>query len=306
MGEFDYLIDSIRNYLICTQEYGHNHEFTELSFSRGRKNYERIQKRLSGIQLPDPSKFKYTNISYDELKETLEMILEKVLGKEFHNEIKNIINIISLQKIDNPFDSVLSQEKRGDIYIPREIIISDQLANIEIVSGAHEAMHYLLLPYSIKEYNRVFTNMHYNELPSILLEYIVCYELSKIYEKDQLLEKHDILRTEHDKMQSLEDISTHTITPIMKNNSMNTALLKEYLKYEPHNAFTYIVSDIYANKLYEYYLEDSNKILELLTNLIKGTISIEEILNYYNINLNNGPAIESYNLKLNRMENIQL
>lgn len=305
MGEYEYLLDSINNYILCTEKFGHNHDFKELSFSRGKKNYERLQKRLSTIQLPDPSTFKYLKISLEELKDTLAIILEKVLGKELHNEIQNIISIIELQKIKDPFDSVLAQKRVDDIYIPQRIIMSDKLASIEIVSGAHEAMHYLLLPYSIKEYNRVFNNMHYHELPSILLEYIICYELSHIYENDQLVEKHDIIRTFHNKQQSIEDISTGNIAHITK-TKMSNLLLQGYIEYEPHNAFTYIVSDIYSNQLYQYYLESPNKIIEFLTKLIKGETSIEDILNYYNINLNNGSTIENYNLKLNRMENMKL
>ena len=108
MGEYEYLFDSVKNYILCTEKFGHNHDFKELSFSRGKKNYERLQKRLSTIQLPDPSTFKYLKISLEELKDTLAIILEKVLGKELHNEIQNIINIIELQKIKDPFDSVLA------------------------------------------------------------------------------------------------------------------------------------------------------------------------------------------------------
>ncbi len=76
--------------------------------------------------------------------------------------------------------------------------------SIQVLSTSHEYTHCLLSEYSTNLYNSVLNNVHYNELLPIIVEYIVCYELSKNIKEEDLENKHHIVRISHDKDQAAE------------------------------------------------------------------------------------------------------
>lgn len=51
------------DFLTDIEQYGINHDFKELQFSRGKINYDRILKKLAAVELPDPLSLTYSTLN---------------------------------------------------------------------------------------------------------------------------------------------------------------------------------------------------------------------------------------------------
>ncbi len=279
-------------------KYGHNHTFDEISFSRGRKNYDRILTTLSTIKLPDPINFKYSNLSLNELKEYLLVILTNILGSEYYNQITSYNDMLKLEPIPNPFDAALETTYQNGNWIPLHFHISDRLSTIEIVSTAHEYIHALLSKYIVNDYNEVLSNIHYKEFLSILVEYISCYILSNIMPEEQLEYKQRVNRVYAEHLMILEHFDAQKLSIALNrlpSTNKDIALLKKYVTYDEHKTYGYLISNIFSNRLLSYYLDDEKKLLTFIRNIIAGEKSIKDLIQYYNLSLKNQDTIAPYN-----------
>ena len=173
-------IQQAYDFKMDTKRFGYDTSFKELSFSKGNKNYNRILKKLEEITLPDPSIFTYSTLTLDELKSLLSEIMIKILGEHHTSEIEYLNSLLYPTRTSEMFDSILEEEIVGHDFIPKRIHINRQLATIQVASTGHEYIHALLSKYKGHNFNKVLTNIHYNELLSILTEYIIIYELSQM------------------------------------------------------------------------------------------------------------------------------
>ena len=289
-------------FFLDSDKYGYDITFPELQFSKGTRNYNRILKRLTEINLPNPDYFKYSTLTLPELKEYLMTILTKILGPEYKTEFENYNSLLKKSFIENPFSAALETSMNDDIVKLERIHISRQLASIQVVSTAHEYIHALLAKYNAYDYNKVLSNIHYKELLSILMEYISCYELSQILKEEKLQEKHNIIRLFTNKEHAEEHLECEKLIPlIQKTQGAINNEYKKYIAFENHNSFGYITSDIYATKLFELYQDDPKTLLLFTKRIIEGEKSIKDLLSFYNISLNNPTTISTYN---KRLENI--
>ena len=283
-------------------KYQHDITFPELQFSKGVKNYNRILNRLQRINLPDPKQFQYTTLTLMELKEYLIEMLTKILGPEYKEQIANYNELLKVSRIQDPFDSTLEISLEHEFPEIKNFYISDRMSSIQVASTSHEYIHGLLSRYITHDYNRVLSNIHYKELLSILIEYIVCFELSNILKSDNIQEKHNIIRLFTNQQHSQEHEATQRLSKeLNKLPSFLANQYKLYVAYENHSSFGYITSDIYATRLFEFYQEDSKTLLSFMKKIIEGEKSIKDLLKHYNISLNNTETFIKYS---ERMEKI--
>lgn len=292
---------TVSDFFYDINRYHYNHEFDELSYSRAKKNYERILKRLYELNLPDPKLFKYTCLTLQELLETLQSLMIKILGNDYKSEIESMSKLIKTYKIDDYFDSVIEEEPKGKIMTPINIYISNRLYNIQVASTGHEYMHGLMSRYKGVNFNNHFSNIHYNELLSILMEYILCYELSELLKDKTIIDKHEVIRASHAHAQSKELLDIRALSADIRKSSLpETEFYKRYSEYQEHNAYTYILSDIYSTHLIEYYLEDKETLIKLMKSVLNGEKSLIELIKYYGISLRNNDTLRLYNEQIER------
>lgn len=298
-------IQQAYNFKLDAKTHGYDMTFKELSFSKGNRNYTRILKKLEEISLPDPSLFKFNRLSIEELKCLLTEIMTKVLGEKHTSEIEHLNSLLYPTNTSEMFDSILEEEVVGSDFIPKKIHINRQLATIQVASTGHEYIHALLSKYKGKDFNRVMSNIHYKELLSILIEYIIVYELSEMLKDESLKEKHSIIRAKHDKDQATEHDATESLKAKLSKLKLDRETiecLKLYFDFESHNSFGYIISDIYSRRLLTFYKDDPQSLLVALRHIIQGEKSIQELLKYYDLSLTNIPTIENYNKELSLLK----
>lgn len=293
------------NFKLDAITHGYDMTFKELQFSKGNRNYSRILKKLEEISLPDPALFKFNRLSIDDLKALLTEIMIKILGENYGKEIEHLNSLLYLTHTSEMFDSVLEEEVIGQNFIPKRIHINRQLATIQVASTGHEYIHALLSKYKGKDFNRVMSNIHYKELLSILIEYIIVYELSIMLKDKSLRNKHSIIRAKHDKDQATEHNATELLKgrlSKLKLDRQNMEYLKLYFDFESHNSFGYILSDIYSRRLLTFYQDDPESLLKAIRLIIHGEKSIQDLLKYYDLSLTNIPTLENYNHELSLLK----
>ena len=292
------------NFKVDAQTYRYDISFRELAFSKGNRNYNKILKRLEEVKLPNPEQFKYNNLTLEELKELLSEIMIKILGENHASEITYLNGLLHPTRTSEMFDAITEEEIVAHEFVPKRIHINRQLATIQVASTGHEYIHALLSKYKGHNFNKHLTNIHYNELLSVLTEYVIVYELSQILKDKSLREKHSILRAKHDKDHALEhkaadELSTKLYKAVLDRHTLEA--LKLYLDYESHNSFGYILSDIYSRRLFTMYQDDPQVLLTILRHIISGEKSIQDLLKYYDLSLTNIPTIETFNTALNQI-----
>lgn len=277
--------------------YGYNYEFTELSDLRSKENYDNIIKNLSDITLPNPTALKFSTMSLEELVSILGEILIKIFGSNYKERIETYNSLLKLVPIENPFEAMVESIIVNGEQVPKHVYISDQCKSIQIVSTGHEYIHCMLSKYDSNGFNDRINNVHYKELLSILIEYIICYELSKILRDEKLQEKHELIRIHHDKDQALERIECLSLIPqLVKLHPLDAMSLHSYIKYQEHNSFSYILSNIYALYLLDAYKEEPTKLMSMITAIIDKDQCIRDLLEYFNLSLENQDVIKKYNL----------
>ncbi len=292
----------VHDFFFDIEEYNLNCDFSELTFSRGKKNYDRILRRLENVNLPDPTLLRYQSLSTKEIKEYLIEILCKIFGKTYKDELERYNRLVKIAPIENPFDAVIESDLIGDKEVPKKILISNKCQSIQIVSTGHEYVHCFLSQYSTNRFNKVINNVHYNELLPIIVEYIICYELSQILKEENLEEKHQLIRIDHDKNQAAERFASLNLeAQLRKSNNMDAQMLKKYIEYQEHNSFGYILSDIYAIYLLDVYKDNSDTITSIIKLIISGEKSINDLINYFNLSLTDIDIINKYNKSIDQI-----
>ena len=268
-----------------------NHQFDELVGSKGKTNYDRLCRRLAKIELPNPSLLPYQTITLEELKQSVRDILNQLFDNQYKDEIEETLSSIVLDPIDNPFDAVLEEIYKNDQLIGKKIHISNKLSSIEIIALAHEIIHVLLSKYCGPNYNSHLNNIHYKELLSVIVEYIVCYELSKGIQDDlSVKQRINRLALNQNNFQELEQMKINLkITPPLFLPSYQL-----YTEYVEHTGFGNIISDVYARRLLDMYKDDPATLLKLMSGIINGDKQVKELIKYYRLSLTDKQTVYGY------------
>lgn len=288
------LLDEVDLYEHQVRDLYYNNAFIELDTSRARKNYDRILKRLESVNMPDPELLIKKTMNLDELKEYLVMILEKILGSEYDEDIKIAKSFISPKPYSQIIDVKTSYKIVGGIETPTEFIVSKKHNPIQLANIVNSEVTVLLQPL-YKDFNNTIGNIHYQKLPGIIATYMAVYEISRILKQQKLVSDY-------------EDIYIHSDVKYAKRgereiiNALPKYRQKGVSEHNEHSKFGFLISDIYSTSLIEAYLSDEESFLKKYRDMIKGNISIPEYLEYYGMDLKNPSVSAKYQDRITEVE----
>ena len=268
-----------------------NHQFEELKSSKSQTNFDRLCRRLTNIDIPLPVLLPYQTLTLEEIKQSVRDILNQLFDNQYKDEIEESLSSIVLDPIDNPLDAILEENYKNDQLIGKKIHISDKLSTIEIIALAHEIIHSLLSKYNGQYYNAHLNNLNYKELLSIVVEYIVCYELGKNIE-DDLSVKQRVNRIWVCQQNLQESENMKTILPIIP--PILQPHYQVYKDYIMHNGYKYIIGDVYARRLLDMYKDDPATLLKLMSGIINGDKQVKELIKYYRLSLTDKQTVYGY------------
>lgn len=276
--------------------YGADDKYKDIQFGKGKRNYDKICTKLKNI---NPELVDYSTcqtISLEELKEYMLKYLPEIYGSNYQKRVQELNGMLYPHKMSTPFDAAIEQNYQNDNYETNAIHINRKPLSIQILSTAHEYVHDFLTPYTTTKFNSVISSYHYDELLSILTEYIILSKIKNNFQENlTLLHEMTRIKANHDHVEEVE------ATYELERQGAVLHEMIEYFDYARHNAYKYIISDIYATKLAECYQLDTVTFLKELRKVIQGLSSIDNLLNYYNVNLKEPSVIYPYLDKIDRV-----
>lgn len=268
--------------------YGYNCDFIELTSPQAQINYENILKKLLIAKLPCFQDLEFHSLSLGELIRYLSELFSQIFNQKYDEEVKSYNSLLRLVDIENPFDAMIETTYSASTQKPVNIFISNKVFSIQVVSTAHEYIHALLSKYDTGLFNKKINNIHYKELLPIIIEYMICFELSKILPSENLNRQHELIRIYHDHEQAKERLDCLRIRPHLNSFSpLDASMLESYIAYQTHNPFSYIISDLYAIYLLEIYKDSKNALIKIITEIISGDKCINDLIAYFNLSLKN-------------------
>lgn len=296
-GDFDYIQQKseVSGFLDDIKKYNIDTSYSDIEFRKARNNYNRITSLLSELKYKSPDTYKSSKIKYKELKELLIEILDLIFDGKYHKEIdsynKELLQLSSedLREWDNGVSYYISKDK----FITTDIQISRRLTKIEVPFVAHEYIHVLLGKFQTLLHRQVLNNYHYDELLSIIIEYITSYELDNI-KFEHILDKNNLVRLNHNR-NNVTDYNEVQKLKLVEEFDEETKQDEDFLN---HILYQYLICDIYATRLLDIYKGNKKDVIESIVSILDGKSSIEELKKRYNLNLGDMTTRDTYINKL--------
>jgi hypothetical protein len=148
----------------------------------------------------------------------------------------------------------------------------------------HEFMHY----YNFKYIPKSFDDAHYSKLTPIFNEYLFSHY-------------YDINYYKNDDALMNDTIKFRIFCDLFIDDEIDSTIDKEIIKndYDKLGIISYMISNIFSNRLIYLYLEDKKTFLKKYKSILNGSSKIENLLKYYDISLHNYETIDT-TLKLIR------
>lgn len=296
-GDFDYIQQKseVSGFLDDIKKYNIDTSYSDIEFRKARNNYNRITSLLSELKYKSPDTYKSSKIKYKELKELLIEILDLIFDGKYHKEIdsynKELLQLSSedLREWDNGVSYYISKDK----FITTDIQISRRLTKIEVPFVAHEYIHVLLGKFQTLLHRQVLNNYHYDELLSIIIEYITSYELDNI-KFEHILDKNNLIRLNHNRNNVTEYNEVQKLK-LVEEFDEETKQDEDFLN---HILYQYLICDIYATRILDIYKGNKKDVIESIVSILDGKSSIEELKKRYNLNLGDMTTRDTYINKL--------
>lgn len=157
---------------------------------------------------------------------------------------------------------------------------------------SHEDAHgaYYLKPIDL------YTNYNYNEVLPIIMEMIMAYRLGT-----DILLKAQAIRIQNFKENAIEhcNIMPYFTELDIPNEKLSKAALA--LKFSFYLTYGYMISTIYAEQLFNYYLENPKEISKRIENIIERKETIPTVLQDLNINLGDNTTFNTFQKTLSKV-----
>lgn len=288
------LLDEVDGYKYEVNELHYDNSYREFEFSKGKRNFDSIIKRLQSINIPDPEDLLSKTMELDEFKEYLATILRIILGEKYKDDIRIAKAFVNPKDYHTKSDVNIKYKDIAGIMTPSEFVVSDELNNIQLANVVNSEISVLLKPL-YENFASTIANIHYRRLPGIIATYIAIYELSKLLKQENLITEY-------------EDYSVYYNSEYAKDSGIELVEAlpkfrqKDLYEHNEHNKFGLILSDIYSTALIEKYLEDEEAFLKQYRSMIEGSTSIPDYLAYYGLNLRDKNITLKYINKIDRVE----
>lgn len=287
LNEVDIYMDEVRNL-------HYDNEFREFSTSRGKRNYDKVIKRLQEVNIKDPEDTIQKSMNLEEFKEYLVTVLRIILGEKYEEDIQIAKNFISAKPYFHKTDVKTVYKDIAGLSTASEFIISKKHNPIQLAQVVNNEIT-VLLKSLYENFSSTISNIHYKRLPGIIAAYMAIYELSHILKQRSLIDDYEEYYIYNDSCYA-KGSGKFIAELLPKHHRRNV------LEHKEHSDFSFIISDIYSTSLISAFLEDKASFLNKYRSMISGNISILEYLAYYGLNIQDGKITQVYQDKIESVE----
>ncbi|MDD3241884.1 MAG: hypothetical protein PHQ64_03865 [Bacilli bacterium] len=287
------IMDEVYNFFLDLDYMHLDSTFIELRTDRGEKRYNNIVKRINDSTFHDYEKFIFEELTPSEIFHYLNNIFDSVFFDKYSTLIKKCnkkVELISKSKLG-------AQTYFSNAYrVTDRIEVSSSSHPFIIPMLAHEYSHILFRKKGEVKYAENICNIHYEELPSIIMEKITSIEMGYRLSNRQFSDYIDGFRLNKNKamLLKLDKFSK-------KKNEDDSKEFGDCYSYLKHLFFGYIISDIYATRFIDFYINDRKDALEKYRDLISGKIDVVTFINYFEIGIKDIKTSGSYVKKIDKL-----
>lgn len=276
------------------------------NYSLAMNQKERLQKLEFSKEKPELVDSKTETIFNDLVDEISEIIVSprksflRIGQDQCINLVKETYHHFFNGKYDQAIESMISKIKKvkhTEACIQYEMDYSDHIQKIhnievgsleslyDVITLSHENMHGLLLCF-----NKIpkCTMYCYNEVLSIFFEKFAAYHLTPMQANIENLWQS--FRKKSTKI-AAESYKEETMFLKRKNLDEKTRLVTEYIV---DSGYTYIIGDIYSERLLELYKQDPKEISTRVSHIIDREETLPKVLQDLDINITNQNTIKTY------------
>lgn len=287
--------ESIQDYYFDIKKEQRNDDFVELSYRKGQMRWNSILEKIKKVEeLSKKKNMDFPTLEKQEIESILYPILEKILGNPYMDQIQNFMKNTKYKK-GAYVGGITCYDRVGD----RAQNLRFELTNVQNYMGAyfagHEYQHGLLLERRTP-YNAIYGNIHYHELPSMFVEKVISQ-----YIEDEVGEKGFQNKMEH--IRFCDDYD-NAFMPTIPSIQSPDSFLVEYFAH--HQGATYIISNMYATRLFELYRENPNLVLKEYRRFLNGDMSIPDLLEYFGISIKDNDTYFGYQKRLESHKNFYI
>lgn len=223
-----------------------------------------------------PTNFVITpNTTEEESKNNIKNILKDILGDTYVPYINKAISLIKKSNNNNLMS--------GSYYAVENKIFKIEVPHINnhlgTIVGAHETTHVIL------HFSDIRDKACYKEIMSILVDKIFAYIISQGYPKYNI--ENTWLKC---RLQNLKEYPCN----IALLNATSEQSIIEIRKIFARHSYIYWLGDIYATSLFEIYKQNKHEIISAIREYFDEEVTLEDILNHYNISMANERTIDNY------------
>lgn len=290
------------------------------------KARNKFNKYINDIQAVKAYDFKISDFNRVGLKSVSELsliILIRIFGDKIIDDVIEFFRHLHPSKTTNPLDGIsLTIKDTRDNSITNLIEVPDIERSSSVVCIVHEFIHYYFKKLNVDFHKK----RYYEEIFSIYGEKVACHILEQENIEHNFTQKIEEVRLEgitwHYKVQAptVEDVIS-LCKSIEKNprpslgEKINYDKLSRELpivktaeglsilrKYYETLADSYGIGYLYAENLFQKYLEDEQRIFSQIREIQSSELTVQNLLNYYGINAKN---YETYNAVNKRLEQVK-
>lgn len=282
----------------------------DLEHYKAQERYNRFTNFLADDKKCRPVQYLMMDFSEDETDNIYSVareIIKKILGNDIRidNLFNEFLSLVVLNNSQEVLDGGVYRtgifDKLGDYFVllPSNTNIS------AIICIVHEFIHYFLRINNLQS-----KKFYYGEILSILMEKIASAIVQNMGIDPQMIHKIENVRIDSLKYHYTEQkdylkfVSRFANRFPIYEQQYSEKMCSDYRLYYQLLAQSYGIGYLYAESLFCLYQENSQQFKQTIKEMIYGEKSLQEVLDYHNINANNKDVYERAKQKIRLMTKI--
>ena len=302
--EFSETILIPHSYILECKKGKYINENTDLKDFRAQERYNRFIKFVASKQIPVYTLEDFNKIETKNVLKIFHYLINEIFGDNniINSELADFSSKISLNNTNEPMNGMVStmfntltNERKTFVNVPSMDDVSS------IICLAHEFIHY---HYEIN--NKFMYKQYYNEILSILIEKVASQIVNTFGIEKDIIKKIECVRLDAikfhytDSLQDIKEVKAFFKTQSSSDIEHFKRVIDEYNLYHNSLAQSYGIGYIYSEKLFDYYNNDKN-FTEKLRKTFYFDETLQTLLDFYGINLNNKQIFEDTKEKVRKI-----
>ena len=259
------------DYFNVIKHYGLSIDFCDFITKQSEKKFNNFCLASKNMNLINEKNIPFREMSNSECVDTAYLLLldsTKLDYKCFLEMREKIIKTNEGEYYDGVNIGIIDSETKEETSMIQVPYLNKTISSICL---GHESIHYLIS----KNRKKILVNDHYTEVLPIFYELLLASQMEKDGIENNMLQKTEMVRLDSIKFHAGQLIQVEQM--LKELGYLMDEQQKNIVEYHKHLSYTYLISWLYANYMFDLYLSDK-KIIDKTDNILLGENSIPSLL----------------------------